>query len=175
VPESDQRDRVLRLAVEHRAAMWAFAKGLAKNPHLAEDVLQDTFVVICEKCAQYHHGTNFLAWARTIIRYRFLAAVDPARHRLVSVESEVLEQALAATESDGDALAERRDAWKDCLDRVRGRARKVLELRYRDGLGIAHLAERLRLSRNALYTLLSRARRALRDCAGRRTRMRGVR
>jgi RNA polymerase sigma-70 factor (ECF subfamily) len=158
----------MKLAVEHRAALWAFAKGLAKNPHLAEDILQDAFVVICERHAQYRPGTCFLAWARQIIRYRFLSAVNPKRRRLVGVESEVLEQALVAAEPDGEALVERRDALMHCLDKVRGRLRRVLELRYRDGLDMARLTKRLRLSKNAVYSLLSRARETLRHCAQRR-------
>jgi RNA polymerase sigma-70 factor (ECF subfamily) len=161
----------MRLALEHRAQLWGFLVGLTKDPAKAEDLFQNTYLILCEKWEQYRPGTNFLAWARQIARFEFLASVDPGRRPYVTAEMEVLESALRAVESEGGPPSIRRDALRRCLDQMpQAKGRRVLELRYGEGLAGEKVAEQLGLSLNALYTLLSRVRRILQECIERRVR-----
>lgn len=167
----DKRRTVMKLALEHRAQLWGFLVGLTKNPAKAEDLFQNTYLILCEKWEQYRPGTNFLAWARQIARYEFLASVDPDRRPFVTAEMEVLESAMRAAESEGGAPSIRCEALRLCLDQLpQARGRRVLELRYGAGLAGEKVAEELGLSLNALYTLLSRVRRLLQECIERRVR-----
>jgi len=161
----DSRRMVMRLALEHRAQLWGFLIGLAKDPAKAEDLFQNTYLILCEKWAQYRPGTNFLAWARQIARFEFLASVDPERRPFVTAEMEVLEAAMQAAESRRGSPSSRREALRRCLDQMpEARARRVLDLRYGEGLTGEKVAAQLGLSLNALYTMLSRVRRVLQDC-----------
>ena len=161
----------MKLALEHRAQLWGFLVGLTKDPGRAEDLFQNTYVVLCEKWMQYQPGTNFLAWARQIARFEFLASVDPERRAFVTAEMEVLESAMRAAESGGGAPSRRREALRRCLDEMpQARSRRVLELRYGEGLPGEKVAQQLGLSLTALYTLLSRVRRLLQECIERRVR-----
>jgi RNA polymerase sigma-70 factor (ECF subfamily) len=170
--ESDRARRdLMRLALEHRAQLWGFLMGLTKDPQKAEDLFQNTYLVLCEKWDQYRPGTNFMAWARQIARYEFLASVDPDRRPFLTAEMEVLELALQAADRE-EAPSLRRDALRRCLDQLPdARGRRVLELRYGQGLAGDRVAREVSLSTNALYTLLSRVRRALQDCVERRLRV----
>src|SRR5215203_2141390 len=48
--ESDRaRRELMRLALEHRAQLWGFLMGLTKDPQKAEDLFQNTYLVLCEK------------------------------------------------------------------------------------------------------------------------------
>ena len=168
-----ERDRraIMRLALEHRAQLWGFLLGLTKDPGKAEDLFQNTYLVLCEKWDQYRPGTNFLAWARQIGRFEYLASVDPDRRPFVTAEMEVLESAMRAAEARPEPPSSRRDALRRCLEQMPdARARRVLELRYGDGLPGESVADRVGISLNALYTLLSRVRRGLQDCVERRLR-----
>jgi RNA polymerase sigma-70 factor (ECF subfamily) len=165
----------MRLALEHRASLWAFLMGLAKDPNRAEDLFQNTYVVLCEKWARFAPGTNILAWARQIARYEYLASVDPDRRPFVTAEMDVLEAALAEARRTRAAGPDRREALRACLDRLpEARGRRALELRYGEGLDGGAVARRLGVSLNALYTLLSRVRKALQDCVERRLRTEGA-
>jgi RNA polymerase sigma-70 factor (ECF subfamily) len=165
------RRELMRLALEHRAQLWGFLMGLAKDPQKAEDLFQNTYLILCEKWEQYRPGSNFMAWARQIARYEFLASVDPERRPFLTAEMEVLEGALDAAAREDAAPSLRREALKRCLDQLpEARGRRVLELRYGEGLPGERVAKELDLSLNALYTLLSRMRRALQDCIERRLR-----
>jgi len=170
--ESDKtRRELMRLALEHRAQLWGFLMGLTKDPQKAEDLFQNTYLILCEKWEQYRPGTNFMAWARQIARYEFLASVDPDRRPFLTAETEVLELALHAAEREV-LPSIRRDALRHCLDQLPdARGRRVLELRYGQGLPGDRVAREVDLSTNALYLLLSRVRRALQDCVERRLRL----
>jgi RNA polymerase sigma-70 factor (ECF subfamily) len=159
-----QRQQVTRLALQHRSELWAYLMGLAKDPHRAEDLFQNTHLVICQKWRQYRPGTNFLAWARQIARYEFLASVDPARHSLVTVEADLLESALAAA---SPVPVTQREALRTCLEKLPSRGRRVIELRYGEAVRGQEAARRLALSVNAFYTYLSRLRQMLHDCVKR--------
>jgi RNA polymerase sigma-70 factor (ECF subfamily) len=162
---TEKTREVMRLALEHREAIWAFLMGLTKDPTRAEDLFQNTYLILCEKAARYTSGTNFLAWARQIARYEFLASVDPKRHREITGEADVLEKALDMTPED--VGAERRDALRRCLESLQPKARSAIELRYGHSLPCGAVAGRLGLTENALYILLSRVRRTLFDCVER--------
>ena len=163
------RRAVLRLALEHRAQIWGFLVGLTKDPARAEDLFQNTYMILCEKWDEYRPSSNFLAWARQIARFEFLASVDPDRRPFVTAEMEVLESAMQAAGSGSPEPSFRRDALRRCLDQMpEARGRRVLELRYGEGLPGDEVARQLGLSLNALYTLLSRVRRILQECIERR-------
>lgn len=170
--KDDRRREVMRLALEHRSRLWGFLMGLAKDPLKAEDLFQNTYLIICEKWGQFEAGSNFLAWARQIARFEYLASVDPERRPYVIAEMEVLEAALRTVETEDEGLpVERRDALRRCLDVMpRNRARRALELRYSEGLPGEDVAREIGVSLNALYTLLSRVRKILQDCVTQRLR-----
>jgi RNA polymerase sigma-70 factor, ECF subfamily len=169
--EDVKRREVMRLAIEHRTAIWGYLMGLTKNPHKAEDLFQNTYLVVCEKWQQYQHGTNFVAWALKIARYEFLASVDPARRSFVTVEAEVLENALGSAAEPSEAMAEKREALRKCIETLQTKSRKAFVLRYGDSLSCPRVAEKMGLTLNALYTLLSRVRQALQECVERRIRL----
>lgn len=170
MPNEDRRRDVLRLALEYRAEIWAFLMALAKDPNRAEDLFQNTHLIICEKWEQYRPGTNFLAWARAIARFEFLASVDPARKPYVTVEAEVIESAMEAAQERPDALADKREALRECMNKLNEKSRQALALRYEQGFPCAEVARQLRLSSNALYVMLSRVRQALLECVESRLR-----
>jgi len=162
--QSPQQQMVMRLALEHRAQIWAYLMGLAKDPHRAEDTFQNTYLVICSKWAQFQEGTNFLAWARKIARFEFLASVDPARRKYVTVEAEVLESALDAASTPPEDTSDQREALRACMESLQKRGRHAIKLRYGEGMSCSSVAKKMGLSSNALYTMLSRVRKALQEC-----------
>jgi RNA polymerase sigma factor (sigma-70 family) len=56
------------------------------------------------------------------------------------------------------------EALQKCMDGLEGRAREILSLRYRDGLGGQEIAQRLKTNVSAVHMALSRARTAVGRC-----------
>lgn len=161
----DRRELVLRLALEHRNPIWAYSLALCRDPTRAEDLFQDAHVIICRKWSEWPEGTPFLAWALTIVRFTFLSGLDDRHRRLVLVDTEVLAQVVAETDAERehpDAL--RLAALRDCLERLAGRTRQVVDLRYQEGLSCEAVSRQLGMGLPAVYQLLSRVRKSLATC-----------
>jgi RNA polymerase sigma-70 factor (ECF subfamily) len=159
----DHRQHVMQQALVYRTRIQAYLLGLTRRPAIAEDLFQDTFLVICERWEQFQPGTDFLAWALTIARFKYLASIDPKRHRERRM-AEVFADACAAKPIEEASENERLAQLDRCVGKLPARARVLIDLRYRDGLDVPAVARQVGMSINALSTMMSRVRKQLREC-----------
>jgi RNA polymerase sigma-70 factor (ECF subfamily) len=59
---------------------------------------------------------------------------------------------------------DRRIALRTCLERVQGRRRQVLEMRYQDNMRVADIASNLGMSADGVSVMLHRIRNVLYEC-----------
>src|SRR6056297_2249700 len=71
----DPRDEI----AEHLSAMRAFAISLTRDPHAADDLVQDTIVKAWTNIGKFAPGTNMRAWLFTILRNHFYTVRRRAR------------------------------------------------------------------------------------------------
>jgi RNA polymerase sigma-70 factor (ECF subfamily) len=160
------------ISPEELAARWtqsqrrveAFIVSLVVDFHQAADILQNVAMVVVRKREEFDPERPFLPWALQIAQLEVLKhRRTHARDRHVFSEELVEQLAAASGEVEGD-LIERRRALFDCIQRVTGRGRQALLLRYVQGLKSSEVAERLGLAAGATRMLLLRVREALRTC-----------
>ncbi|MFW5858766.1 MAG: RNA polymerase sigma factor [Planctomycetota bacterium] len=166
-PDSDvetTRERVLQLALENRLQLQAYLLGLCRDMALAEDLFQETLLVVCQKWNDFTVGTSIKAWMFAIARNLHLRQVTRQQRHAVVAEAEVLERAFATRSSDGRSDAALREALVACWRKLPERNRKAFYHRFAEGSGHQPLGARLGLTDNALYLLLSRTRKMLRAC-----------
>jgi RNA polymerase sigma-70 factor (ECF subfamily) len=163
------------LWLAHRADLTAFVLSAVRDVHEADDVVQETALVVSRRAGDFEPGTNFGAWVREIARRILL---DHARRRArpaVTLTPEVLERlAQAASELDGTDRSERlASALRKCVEKADEQSRAALRLRYEEGSTVDAIARALGRTVQATYALLKRARQAVRDCAEARLRKAG--
>lgn len=163
----DRRDpeavrRVHGLFLSHIDVIRGFIRALVRDPHLADDVLQETFLTVAAKADRFEPGTNFPKWACAIARFKVLEARRREAMRIDFLSEDVLE-ALAAAHRPvvGD---DRIPLLDQCLERLTPRVLRMMKLRYVSGCTSAEVAERVGWKVGAVYVALSRARTALRRC-----------
>lgn len=166
--ESEARAKVLRLLVEHHDELFAFILSIVRNLAAAEDVMQDVAVVVCERWEQFTVGTDFGKWSRQIARYKILSERERTLKRLPLLSDDVIERIAVGFDEDRRTSHDHTAALRECLRKLRNRAREVVRLRYADGLNCAAIAERIGTTLTTVYKDLSRARGALAECVGRR-------
>jgi RNA polymerase sigma-70 factor (ECF subfamily) len=156
--------------MEHRARLHAFVYALVRDPHLAEDVLQEVAIVLFEKYGDFRPGTDFGAWAREIA-YREIMSARRAEWRA----RRHLDPALALEiwtafqrRREGPPPATQREALRRCLAGLADGVRRVLDWRYAAGLSSGEIAARLRRSAQAVDAMVYRTKRSLADCVRRR-------
>ncbi|HOX07496.1 MAG TPA: sigma-70 family RNA polymerase sigma factor [Planctomycetota bacterium] len=166
----DAVGEVQRLFLRHSGWLRGFISGLLPDFDAAEDVLHETFLTASAKAAEFAPGTDFPAWARAIARLKVLEHLraERASGRAPGLDASTVELLADSAPPDPAAWAERRAVLAGCLERIAPRARRILELRYVEGLRPPEIAARVAWRTDAVHVALSRARRALRECAERR-------
>jgi RNA polymerase sigma-70 factor (ECF subfamily) len=161
------RDQVLRLLTKHVPQLTVTAFTVIEDWELAEEAVQDAAVFICDRWADFTPGTNFLAWARTIVRNRAHKVIrKKVKHR--STPLEVFQEPEANGPDEERFDAEWKTALHQCLDQLPGKYREITDLRYREQKSCEEVAGVIEKSVDAVYMSLSRIRNRLRDCISRR-------
>lgn len=162
--ETESRKRLMALVTRHQRQIFAYIYTLVPDRHDAEDLLQETSVVICEKFDDFTPGTDFVAWACQIAWWRIRYARQKFARSKVVFDDEVLEKVAQTATTLRHELDDRHEALAHCLQKLAPRDRELLLTRYEPGCGVAEAAERTGRSMDAAYKALNRLRKLLHDC-----------
>jgi len=145
-----------------------FVRSFIRNCTEAEDVLQEIALVIVDRYSSYDSTQPFIGWALGISR-RVVWTHLRNSYRVTDQElKDAIDQVSIAFEKLDPHVQDMKDALAHCVEKVSGEGRRVLLLRYEEGLELKQIAERLRKSASAISALLHRVRSALRECIDRR-------
>lgn len=159
------------LVLAHQAGLWRYLRFLGADEGEADDLTQETFLAVLKQPFEDRGPAAAGAYLRAVARNLFLMAVrksgrDPSQRGPALADLELAEEVWAKHARDGgnaylDALAE-------CLETLAGRARSVVEMRYRDERSRDEIAQALEMTEDGIKTLLRRTRETLRRCVERK-------
>ena len=162
--DHDRNKQLMLLMTQHQRRIFAYIYTLVPDRHHAEDLLQETSLVICEKFNEFELGTDFVAWACQIAWWRVRAAQQKFARSKVLFDQELLEAVAQTAAELSDELSERHVALELCLHKLPPRDREMILLRYEPGCGVEEAARRAGRSMDAAYKALNRIRKLLFDC-----------
>jgi len=157
-------ERFAQLLATCQRPVFLYALGLLHNATDAEEVLQETNVVLWRKFSQFQAGTDFVRWACRIAYYEVLKFRErkPRPERVLS--NEFIETLAVETERSWDQLDDRRVALSGCLAQLAPRDRQLVLRRYQPGATTRGVAEALRRSVQGTRRSLHRIRMDLLSC-----------
>ncbi|MFT5467378.1 MAG: RNA polymerase sigma-70 factor (ECF subfamily) [Verrucomicrobiales bacterium] len=150
----------------HREPLRRFLVSLTANQAAAEDLAQETCLVLWRKRELFEPGTNFKAWAfqiafYTVKNYRR----KQARAKELSLPDEGLLDKLAYEAEKLDTRwDEEVEHLPHCLSKLRERNRDLVTRRYMNKTSVQELADERGMTPNAMSQALFRIKRALRKC-----------
>lgn len=147
--------------------LYLYILAQVGRPTDAEEVLQDTNLVIWRKARQFTPGTSFFAWSSRIATYEVLKLRERRGRDKLRFTSEFVEVIAAEAAETGENWEDRRQALAVCLAKLRPRDRELIERRYAPGENGKSVAEDLGRPINAVYQSLGRIRRVLLECVQR--------
>jgi RNA polymerase sigma-70 factor (ECF subfamily) len=162
--ETDTRKRLMSLITRHQRQIFAYIYTLVPDRHDAEDLLQETSLIICEKFDEFTPGTDFVAWACQIAWWRIRYSRQKFARAKVIFDDEVLKAVSRTAGTMREELDERHAALALCLQKLAPRDRELVLTRYEPGGGVAEAARRSGRSMEAAYKALHRLRKLLYDC-----------
>jgi RNA polymerase sigma-70 factor (ECF subfamily) len=147
-----------------QSRLYAYICSLLGETAGARDVLQETNLALWDKAQEYDPDRPFVPWAYKVAYLQVLAYRKRcSRSRLLFDEQLVSELAEQAASRDDD-LDQRLEALGDCMGRLPGPRREMIDLRYLRGESVDAIAERLRKTPNVVAANLYRIRKALLEC-----------
>ncbi len=162
---------------EQFAALWtaahptiaAFIRTLIPDYQQADEVLQRVAVTLVRKFDQYDQSRSFTAWAVGFAKFEVLYFRRERATDKHLFGDDIVEQIAVRYEDLADEIDPVREALSKCVEQLKGRSKRVIELRYRRGMKSSRIAEEMTLSAGAVRMLLCRVRQSLRRCIERRT------
>jgi RNA polymerase sigma-70 factor (ECF subfamily) len=148
--------------------LYGYIHSLVRDLNDADDLFQQTTLILWKKFAEFDRGRSFFSWACGVARLEvanFLRSRGRQRLyfsddlNLLLVEAQ---EAMTDTEMD-----DRRDALAGCVAKLRERDRELLDECYGSASGIHEAADRRGRSPQSVYNSLRRIRRALFECVNR--------
>jgi RNA polymerase sigma-70 factor (ECF subfamily) len=133
----------------------------------ADDIYQEAVMALYADRERFEPGTNFLAWACTVARFKVMAHRKSSQRDRLEFSGELIERLSARWITINSDLAHRRQALDHCLGRLPARQRELIDQRYSGDTPISELARRTGRSVHTLYKTLDRVRRALATCIDR--------
>jgi len=164
----DQHQRqaeFVRLIAEAQRRLYAYILTLVPRPDVADDILQETNMVLWEKCDQFELGTDFSAWAATIAHFQTLAYLKRHnRQRWLRFDDELIGKLAPVAAERVDAFDDRRRALHHCLSKLPEADRQLIRCRYNEDTPVKHVAEQVGRSAGAIKQALYRIRGTLLQC-----------
>lgn len=160
----------VELLAQHRSELFGYIYALLRRLDDAEDVYQDTSLVLWSKFDEYVPGTHFFRWACVVARNCSAAFLKQKRrdHRYFS---SAFQDELAAIQAEMVSTAPEQlsDALIDCMKKLPEADRQLIATCYGSGRAFKYTAEQLGRSTQSVYDALSRIRRQLLACIDRVT------
>jgi RNA polymerase sigma-70 factor (ECF subfamily) len=164
----DSQEQFVRNLVDCQPSLYAYILSLLPNRDDAADILQDTNLVMWRRSGEYAEGTNFLAWAHKIVRFKVLA-----HHRNRRRDRHIFDDSLfdlLANEAEGRAHDREgiTDTLDDCMAELPPAQRELVRQRYAPGASVREMAQERNQTVAVLSVTLSRIRNVLLECIQRK-------
>jgi len=150
---------------QHQSQLFGYIHSLLRNLSDADDLFQQTTLILWKKFAEYDRSRSFLSWACGVARFEIANFLrSRSRQQLYFTDELNLLLIEAQEELKQDEIDSRREALAKCTAKLRAGDRKLLEDCYAESSGVAAVAERQGRSPQSVHNSLRRIRRALFEC-----------
>ena len=153
-------EQFTQIYLPYSGKMYALAYNLLRNRDEARDCLQDVYAELWNKRDTIEPDKPPLALALTMVRNNCL---DRLKSRSTKADDEILETLLDHNTENQIEAASDLNAVIQLIDKLPSDQQVILRLRTIDGLEIEQIQELTHFSRENIYTLLSRARKTLKE------------
>lgn len=157
-----------RVMHEHLNGVWAYLRFLGCDAATADDLAQETFLVLMRKGLKEENRSATAAYLRTTARYLYLTARRTGKRRDAALRVEVTDQVWVEWVEEGGGLDDWLEALKQCREYLDERSRQALVLRFDKGVSGEDIARQLAITPDNVNNILHRAKQQLKQCIEKR-------
>src|SRR3954452_16676581 len=154
--------------LSNRQQLMAFIYGLVRDPQIAEDIFQETWLKLANAVQEGTIIQSSTKWCRAVAKNLVLQHWRQQRNAKVLADSSLLEfldfVELAFEENPWKSTSDRQQALNDCVAALPAKSQRLLSLKYSDGESIQQIASAMEQTAAAVVKALLRLRQALSIC-----------
>lgn len=158
----DKQRKYELLIDAHADDLYRYALWVTKNKHMAEDVIQETYLRAWKSLDSLRDAKAAKAWLFTIFRREHARQFERKRHQMSDVED--LDNAAVAGREFDDTVESFQ--LRRALEKLDEDYREPLVMQVLGGYTCDEIAEMLDISPSAVMTRLFRARKKMRELLG---------
>jgi len=163
-PATERVDEFVRLLGQNQRRIYVFVMSMVPNLTDAEEIIQETNLLLWREFDKFQLGTNFAAWACRVALNQTLAWRKRRRRDRLEFSPTFLEAVAAESTAEAEHLEERAQALARCIEKLPERHRDLLRCRYGEQRDVEGIGRELGRTVAAVYRSLSRIRHILHDC-----------
>ena len=157
-----EHEQFVQEVIAAQGRLYALVLAMTADPDAADEVVQETNLVLLRKEQEFELGTNFFAWAAQVASYQVQSYRKKlGRDRLQFDDALIANLTSDAAELDFEAID--RAALRKCLGDLDPAESDMVRQRY-SGTSVAQLAEQHDRSAASISQSLYRTRTKLADC-----------
>jgi RNA polymerase sigma-70 factor, ECF subfamily len=153
----------LKLLTRHKYELFNLIFCIVPSLADAEDVFQQTTLAIWSNFRQFRPGSDFMAWAGQVARYRAWNFARSRRRERICFSQELISEMAEAAFESTEIQEARMQALAGCREKLSTADQNLITLCY-GGQTIREAAEQIGRPVRAVHNSLSRIRRALYEC-----------
>jgi RNA polymerase sigma-70 factor (ECF subfamily) len=146
--------------------LHAFVLSMVWHPVEADDVLQETNLVLWQKAAEFDESRPFLPWAIRFAQFQALAHLKRLhrQHGRLLIDDDLAKIMADEAAAEERIYEVRRIALANCLQKLTARQRELVWRRYEPDATVADMATAAKIAPKALSERLRRIRHTLLEC-----------
>lgn len=169
----DTNARFLLLYTQIQSRLYAFVLAVVHNRSDADEIFQETVLILWNKFETYREGEDFGAWAIGIAKNKVFEYLRHHRKKQQVFQETFYQQLSEQASRRSDDYPERMDLLKQCVQTLREKDQALLMMRYNQNLPIRTMSEATGRSCDSLYKAMTRIMVVLRQCISRKLEISG--
>lgn len=154
----------VRLLTSHQRDIYLYVRSLVLDPDEAEEIVQDTSLVLWEKRDQFEMSRDFRPWAFQFARYKVSERRAQRQRKCISFSDALVDELAAKAPQYAKTNSDLRDDLRRCIARLTANDRELLNQRYTSLTSCECIAEAVGRPVRWVYKALNRIRQELADC-----------
>ena len=160
----NQSEEFLRLLTDSQGRLFAYISAALGDFDRANEVLQETNLVMWRKSDEFEMGSNFNAWSFRIANFQIMSYRQRRLREKLLFDQELVERIAHRAQERSETYAARMKQLDRCINKMPVRYRDVITRRYHRGETLQEIADAAEQTPNAIGQLLFRVKKKLFEC-----------
>lgn len=157
-------DFFVRQLMNHRKRIYAFILTLVANTSDADDIMQDTALLMWKKYRQAEEIKDFAAWGMRVAHFKVLEFRKKQYETKLQFNSELFDSLIGGAAAANENVDARFEALKKCLSKLDEKSRYLVQMRHQKGETIKSIAAAIKMPQHTAYKVIARLHEQLVRC-----------